>query len=291
MSQETIKKEPLLKIEKAKKSKPWIRSAVQTFFFMLVAMIALGHILEEAGIDIPLIPEASLHAICPFGGVVSIYKFMTVGTFVQKIHESSFVLMAIAIILSILFGPVICGWVCPFGTFQEWVGKIGRKMFKKRYNHFIPPYVDRYLKYARYVVLASVIYLTATSAKLMFQEYDPYYALFNFWSSEVSVISLVILGITIILSLLVERPWCKYACPYGAVLGIFNLFRIFKIRRNAPTCINCKACDKACPMNIKVSTGKAILDHQCISCLKCTSESSCPIDDTVEFSTKGGSKQ
>ena len=51
----------------------------------------------------------------------------------------------------------------------------------------------------------------------------------------------------------VERPFCKYACPYGAVLGVFNLFRIFGIKRRKSSCISCKACDKACPMNIDVS--------------------------------------
>ena len=82
-----------------------------------------------------------------------------------------------------------------------------------------------------------------------------------------------------------ERPFCKYACPYGAVLGVFNLFRIVKIRRNPSTCIDCKACDKACPMNIPVSTGGAVRNHQCIACLKCTSEQACPVKNTVAMTT------
>jgi polyferredoxin len=68
------------------------------------------------------------------------------------------------------------------------------------------------------------------------------------------------------------------------VLGVFNLFRIFGIRRNAPTCTNCKACDRACPMNIPVSTTPGrVRDHQCIACLECTSEKACPEKDTVIF--------
>ncbi|WP_459930944.1 4Fe-4S binding protein [Desulfosporosinus burensis] len=109
----------------------------------------------------------------------------------------------------------------------------------------------------------------------------------NFWSSEVALPSLIILGITISVSFFIERPWCKYACPYGAVLGLFNLFRIFRIQRKSSSCINCKACDKACPMNINVSTNNTVRNHQCISCLKCTSEHTCPVASTVEFSTKG----
>jgi len=275
---------------KTKRKRTWIRLSVQILFFFLVLAISANKSLSEAGFAIPLLSTASLHAICPFGGVVSIYEIFTSGKFVQKIHESSFILMSISIILAIGFGPLICGWVCPFGSFQEWLGKIGRKIFKKRYNNIIPVGIDKYLRYTRYILLALVVYNTATTAKLMFQNIDPYYALFNFWTSEVALAAYIILAATILLSLIIERPWCKYACPYGAFLGLFNLIRIFKIRRNAPTCINCKSCDRACPMNIKVSDSNTVLDHQCISCMKCTSELACPINDTVDFSVGGASK-
>ncbi len=255
----------------------WLRTVVQIFFFALVALISINHTLVESGKGIPLLSSASLHALCPFGGVVTIYQFITVGTFVQKIHASAFILMIIGFLMAILFGPVFCGWVCPFGSIQEWFGGIGRKLFKKRrYNRFIPAKIDYYLRFLRYLVLAWVIYMTAVTGKLIFQEYDPYYALFNFWTSEVAVIGLVILGLSLVGSLFVERPWCKYACPYGAVLGITNLFRVFKIRRTASTCKLDGACDIYCPMNIPVSQKVVVRDHQCISCLECTSEGALP---------------
>lgn len=275
---------------KSNRLKKRIRLAVQIFFFVLVLAISINKSLAEFDITIPILSTASLHAICPFGGVVSIYEFLTSGTFVQKIHESSFILMLISIFLAIGFGPLICGWVCPFGSFQEWFAKIGSKIFKKRYNNIIPLGLDKHLRYTRYILLALVIYNTASTVKLVFQNIDPYYALFNFWTNEVALTAYIILAATVLLSLIIERPWCKYACPYGALLGIFNLFRIFKIRRNTPTCINCKSCDKACPMNIKVSESNTVTNHQCISCMKCTSESACPITDTVYFSIGGSSK-
>ncbi len=262
-----------------------IRLAVQIVFFVLVALVVAAHSLEESGITIPLLQGASLHAICPFGGVVSLYQYITAGTFVQKIHDSSFWLMIIVFVTAILLGPVFCGWACPFGSFQEWIGKIGRKIFKKKYNRMIPLKLDRVLRYLRYLVLVWVVIMTAVSAKLIFSDFDPYYALFNFWTGEVAITGFISLGLVILLSLFVERPFCKYACPYGALLGLSNLFRIFKLRRNSVTCINCKACDKACPMNITVSTVAAVTDHQCISCLICTSEAACPVPSTVEFNT------
>ncbi len=262
----------------------WIRRIVQILFFALIALIAVNHSLAENGGGLAFLSNASLHALCPFGGVVTIYQYVTVGTFVQKIHELAFALMLIGFVLAFIFGPVFCGWVCPLGTVQEWVGKWGRKLFRRRYNHFIPERLDAVLRYSRYLVLAWVVYVTAISGILIFANYDPYFALFNFWTGEVAWSALAILGVTLLGALFVERPWCKYACPYGAVLGLSNLFRIFKIRRVASTCKADGACSIMCPMNIKVDQVDVVHDHQCISCLECTSEAICPVANTVIYS-------
>ncbi|MBN1648965.1 MAG: 4Fe-4S binding protein [Spirochaetales bacterium] len=262
-----------------------IRFAVQLFVFILVALISINHSLEEKNMEIKFFSSASLHAICPFGGVVSIYQVLTGDGIVHKVHESSFILMVIVFLLAIAFGPVLCGWICPYGTFQEWLGKIGKKIFKKKFNAFIPYKIDKWLRYLRYVMFVWVLIMTIKSGELFFLGFDPYFVLYNFWTSEVALAGYIVFGITIVLSLFVERPFCKYACPYGALLGLFNSFRIFKIRRNTQTCIDCKACDKACPMNIPVSEKSTVYNHQCISCLKCTSEQACPVDTTVDFAS------
>lgn len=264
--------------------KDLIRLAVQIFFLALIILISVNHFRSEQGLAPLLIGSPSLHAVCPFGGVVTIYTYFTEGAFIQKIYQSSITLMWLILALTLLFGPVFCGWICPFGTVEEFVGKIGRKIFKKRYNNFIPFKLDKLLKYLRYVVLLLVVILTATSGKLLFSNVDPYFALFNIWSSEVTRLSLLVLGLILIGSLFVERPWCKYLCPFGALLGIFNFFRIVKLKRNEKTCINCKVCDRVCPMNIDISTSKVIIDHACISCLLCTDEMACPVSNSLNFS-------
>lgn len=269
-----------------KKSK-LIRLTIQLFFLLLIFLISINHQLSETGLSIPLIASASLHAVCPFGGVVSIYTLITEGSFIQKIHESSFVILSLVIILGILFGPVFCGWICPLGTVQELVSKIGRKIFKNKFNTFIPYKYDKYLRFLRYIIMVWVIFMTAYTAKLSFLDIDPYHALFNLWTSEVAIGGIIVLILTLTASLFVERPWCKYVCPFGAFLGLTNLIRIFKIKRNTSTCINCKKCNSVCPMNIEIANKEAVKNHQCITCLQCTSEVSCPVNDTLMLKTKG----
>lgn len=263
---------------------PW-RSLVQGGFFVLILAISINHTLVESGGGLGWLSAASLHGICPFGGVVSIWNLITGGTLVQKVHEASLVLMVIVGLLTLLAGPVFCGWVCPMGSVQEWVSRLGRRLLGRRHNHLVPYRLDRALRYLRYLVLVWVVYMTAATGTLIFADWDPYAAMFSIWSDEVAIGGLVVLGAVLLLSLAVERPFCKYACPYGALLGLGNLVRVFAIRRNASTCINCKRCDTSCPMNIPVSASGVVRDHQCISCLKCTSEQACPVAETVQLQT------
>ncbi len=272
------------------KSIRFARLGVQILFFVLIAAISVNHTLVENGGGFQWLSTASLHALCPFGGVVSIWQVATQATFVKKIHESSFILMWIGLVLALLVGPAFCGWACPLGSAQEWFGKLGRKLFGKKYNTFVPGKLDKALRYLRYLVLAMVVWNTARLGTLVFETYDPYFALFNLWSAELAWQAAAILAATLVLSLLVERPFCKYMCPYGAVQGVFNLFSVFRIRRVAKTCIDCKACDRACPMNIEVSKAGVVRDHQCITCMECTSERACPVKDTVDLVPPGPAK-
>lgn len=264
-----------------------IRYYVQLFFFILLGLIVTNHSLSEVGVGISWLSNVSIHGVCPFGGVVSLYEIFSSGSLIPQVRMGSVNLMLLVFFLAILVGPAFCGWVCPLGSFQEWVGKVGRKISGKSYNRIISAGIDKKLRYLRYLVLVWVVYVTAQASRLVFKTIDPYNALFNFWTGEVAAPALVILGLTIAGSLIVERPWCKYLCPYGALLGLTNFFRIFRLQRKESSCIHCKACDRVCPMNIQISATEVVRDHQCISCLECASDSACPKADTLEMALKG----
>ncbi len=268
-----------------KKSKSyWLRTIIQVFFLTLIALISYNRYRITNGLASLPVSASTIHSLCPFGGVVTLYHYFTEGIFIRQIHQSSLTLLWLVLLLTLFFGPVFCGWICPIGSIQEFIGKIGKKLFPKKYNRFIPSKIDVWFRYIRYLVLILIVVLTAQQLRLVFQDYCPYFSIFNIWASGIAFSSLILLGFILIGSLFVERPWCKYLCPLGALLGIFNLFRIIKLRRNTETCINCTKCNNVCPMNIPVSTKKVIRDHQCISCLLCTDEGACPVSGSLNFS-------
>ena len=214
----------------AKKQKKYlIRLAVQIFFLALRILISFNHFRNEQGLAPLLIGSPSLHAVCPFGGVVTIYTYFSEGAFVQNIQQSSVTLMWLVLGLTLLFGPVFCGWICPFGTVEEFVGKIGRKIFKKRYNKFIPFKLDKLLKYLRYVVLLLVVILTATSGKLLFSNIDPYFALFNIWRYLRKVCIYSVKTIFMLNNNNIIQYSCFISIYYFAVKHCFN-FCIFCLR-------------------------------------------------------------
>lgn len=262
------------------------RKTIQIFFFLWILISVTGHALEEVGIAVPIIEGVSIHGICPFGSVVSIYQLITTGTMVKKVHEAANVVFGMILVSSVLFGPVFCSFMCPLGTVQEWIATVGRRFGVKKVH--VSQRNHKILSFGRYIVLVWVVYVTARSGDILFRDYDPYYALFNFYTGEVAISALVILFMVLITSLFIERPWCKYACPFGAVLGVTNKFRLFSITRREKTCIRCNRCYTSCPMGIDVSNVKKVNSTLCNSCMTCTSDQVCPVPETVVIQSRWG---
>ena len=251
--------------------------SVLVFSTFLGILHQVGTIVKPAGVD----------SFCPFGGLESAITFFTTGTFLKRIVLSTFILLIATIIVALVFRRSFCGNLCAFGALQEFFGKLGKKIFKKHFT--IPGIVDKPLRYLKYVVLVVVVYFSWKMADLVIRPYDPWVAyqhliegpeLFNEF-----LIGAILLFITLIGSMLYDRFFCKYLCPMGGFLGLINRIGWFRVKRNPQTCIDCNICDKACPMNIKVSKVEQVQSSECINCNLCVN--SCPVKDTL---TIGGPK-
>jgi polyferredoxin len=91
----------------------------------------------------------------------------------------------------------------------------------------------------------------------------------------------IVIALLILLSMLVQYFWCRYLCPYGALLGIASLFSPMKIRRDAEACIDCGKCARACPSNLPVDRLVQVRSVECAACMACIA--ACPAQDALQF--------
>ncbi len=226
----------------------------------------------------------SIHALCPYGALESLYTLFSSGTFIQKIFSGTVVLFIISVILALIFRRSFCGLICPFGALQEFFALLGKKLFGKQL--IIPKSIDKPLRLLKYGVLLLTAGAAWYTAGLWMSPYDPWAAYAHLLEGISAVIEEFPLGfalliITIIGSILYDRFFCKYLCPMGAFLAIVSKISPNKIKRNEDTCINCDICTEACPMNIEVAQLKEINSSECINCQLCTL--SCPKNGALEI--------
>lgn len=207
----------------------------------------------------------------------------------KQIAASSVILLGVVLVTAVIFRRSFCGYICPLGAMQESFGKIGKAIWRTR-RPTVPAAVDKPARYLKYVVLVVFTVWTSQAAELVIRPYDPWVAFMHITSAEVLTsfgIGLAVLGVSLAGSVVYERFFCKYLCPMGGFLGLISRFSLFKVRRETATCIDCRACDKACPVNIKVSEVETVASAECISCNECVD--ACPVKDTLHVATKGAS--
>jgi polyferredoxin len=265
------------------------RRLVQLAFAAFIAYVTIIHVLAGEGAGSTTVaPEA----YCPFGGLETLYKYLTSGSsFVSHTHLSNLIVAIAVLVTALLLRSAFCGWVCPLGfiqdilhSFSAWLQKRYvpvRKFFRtlSQRGQRVWSFLDRYLRFIKYGVLVWALTGAAIYGVMVFREYDPWSALINIaeWTFTPG---LVVLGLTLAGSLFVERPWCRYACPLGAISGLLGKLSPVYIKREAAACTSCKICTKACPMGLQVHTATTITSVDCISCLECVGE--CPRAGAME---------
>lgn len=237
------------------------------------------------------VATTSPEAYCPFGGLETLYKYISTGTsFVSHTHLSNIVMLLAVLIVALLFRSAFCGWLCPLGFLQDMVNKLSVFMQKRipGIRHAISSLkkkgarfavLDRYLRYLKYLVLVWAVGGAVVFGFMVFKDFDP-------WSALISIAEfsftpgLIVLIITLVASFFIERPWCRYACPLGAVSGLLGKLSPTYLKRDADVCTSCKICTKTCPMGLKIHSVSTIKSVDCVTCLECVD--ACPVNGALE---------
>lgn len=211
---------------------------------------------------------------CPLGSIQNVFASMT--------NQISFYILGVLMLFGVLFGRVICGFLCPFGLFQDLIYKL--KLFKLKKQKNLP--LHKYIKHLRYFFLMFFVVLmplflrdnlvsapyfckyicpsgTFMAGLFLILKNEQYFSIIG----SLFALKMIIMIIIFILSIKYYRPFCKYICPLGAIYGFFNPIAIYRFEIKKDKCISCKRCQKTCPMDIKVYQNPNSFD--CIRCQRC----------------------
>lgn len=223
----------------------------------------------------------------PIGALVSFRHWIETGI-INDVHPAGLIILFVILLVAFLFKKGFCGWICPVGFISEMLGDMSDRIWKRRLKP--PPWLDWPLRMLKYLLLGSFLYaifysMSSDSIKdFLYSDYNKTSDILMLeFFTDITMLSLSVIAGLFVLSLIVRGFWCRYLCPYGALLGLLGLISPTRIKRQLTACIDCSSCRHVCPAFIKVDTVREVISDECIGCLACVD--SCPSETalTVRF--------
>ncbi len=240
----------------------------------------------ESGALPTIIRPPGIEAFLPISSLISLKYWLATGIF-NRVHPSGLIILIIILSTAILLKRGFCSWVCPFGLLSEYLNRIHGFIFRK--NIKLPRGLDYPLRSLKYLLLAFFLWaivIKMDAFALEYFIYSPYNMVADikmlYFFTNISALAFWVIVALVLLSILIRNFWCRYLCPYGALLGVVSFLSIFKVHRNQETCTNCRQCTRTCPADIQVHKSGCVLSDECHACLKCVS--ACPETDTLYLS-------
>ncbi|HHN73632.1 MAG TPA: 4Fe-4S binding protein [Acidobacteria bacterium] len=263
-----------------------IRVLVQVGFALLclVLGVAFARFVGAAQRGTLPLPERppGVEGFLPISGLMGLLDAFYQGT-LNRVHPAATVLFVIFVLIAIVARKAFCSWICPVGLISEALARLGRLLFGRLLR--APRWLDIPLRSLKYLLLGFFLWaifvmgpdgLRAFITSDYNQVADVKMYLFF---AEISRTGAIVLVVLALLSVVVQGAWCRYLCPYGALLGIFSWLSPVKVRRRAETCTDCKACDNVCMAHLPVSRLPAVSSAECTGCLDCLAV--CPAAGTL----------
>lgn len=270
-------------MNRAVRHRGWIQAAATLLNNAYLRGFAQGRIYSGAG-KFVCVPGLNCYSCpgavgsCPIGSLQAVIS--------GNRHNFSFYVVGAMLLIGVLLGRLVCGFLCPFGWIQELLHRIpGRKAR-------VPERIDRPLRWFKYLVLALFVLALPAFAVDGFGLGTPWFCKwicpagtleggiplvlankslrsglgFTFWWK------CFLLLVTIVSSMLVHRPFCRYVCPLGAFYSLFNRWSLTQLSCDPGKCTSCGRCARSCPMDVPLPA--KLNSPECIRCGKCSA--SCP---------------
>ena len=205
-------------------------------------------------------------------------KVFLVSGEMPRLHPAGMFLLLAFLAASWIFRKSFCGWLCPVGTVSEYLWKLGRQTFGRNFR--LPRKLDVGLRSLKYLLLALFVYAVASMSVDAIRAFleGPYgivsdVKMLNFFRF-MGLAGGIVVALLVVASVFVQNFWCRYLCPYGAMMGLVSLASPLRIRRDTSLCIDCGKCAKACPSALPVDKLITIRSAECIGCMECVAD--CP---------------
>lgn len=268
--------------KKNKKTSEWPRHRFQALWALLTNSYLIGFMqgkIYKGRLKNLCVPGLNCYSCpgavgsCPIGSLQAV-----IGNWNFKF---AFYVAGFLVFVGALIGRFVCGWLCPFGLVQDLLHKIP---FPKKIKTFRG---DKLLRKLKYVILAVFVILMPLYLVDIMDQGSPYFCKLicpaGTLEGGIPLVLLnksmrraigwlyvwknVLLAVTVLLSILIYRPFCKYICPLGAIYSVFNPISVFKYRVDKNKCTQCGACAKVCKMQVNPS--KTPNHPECIRCGQC----------------------
>lgn len=273
------------------------RRASQAAFLVLNVWIGFQFFLfvrywERGGAGVFVERPAGVEGWLPIAGLMNLKALLETGR-IPLIHPATLFLLAAFLLISFVFRKAFCSWLCPVGTVSEYLWRAGRSIFGR--NFALPRWTDIPLRGLKYVLLGLFLYAVwgmSAAAIQAFME-GPYgivadVKMLNFFRN-LSVTGALVIGLLALGSVFIKSLWCRYICPYGALLSLPGLLSPVRIRRDKGACIDCAKCAKACPSLLPVDRLVTIKSAECTACLECVA--ACPAAGALQLSPLGSKRR
>jgi len=291
--------------ERAAKAASWLRGTagvkpylsfrarlvVQTAFALLCVFLGVQFAFfldaaREGRTPLPVRPPG-VEGFLPISGLMGLLDWIHQGT-LNRVHPAATVLFVIFIATALLLRKAFCSWICPVGLLSESLARVGQKLFRR---NFRPPRpVDIGLRSLKYLLLAFFLWAICgmSAAELRGFIESPYNRVSDvkmyLFFARLGTTAAALLAVLAVASVFVQGAWCRFLCPYGALLGFFSWRSPVRIRRNDEACTGCGICDRVCMARLPVSSKKETLSVECTGCLDCVA--ACPVEPALALGAK-----